>query len=372
MKKYRYALLAVLAAMLICLNGCTDDVSVAVEPDDTYSVSSTLIDGYTKNETEPNTDPVHTVSSEPMPSLKSTGITSQETASENVKITPPVTPMPSPETAIAADLNIVPPVSPIPSPESASDTNPAAAPTVSPVPSPEPASKATPTPAETQKTGSDFIYPIQTFNDKTRICLTFDDGGSRKAVQKALEVLKKHDLKCTFFVVGKYMKANEALFKQAAEEGHIICNHTQNHKWLADLSNEDAKKEILEWESTVVEILGQEYLDRMKQEFPFIRLPGGSGNESKRILRIVAELGYIPVGWNLETYYAVLRHHDLNNEPVTLIANEVLAHVTKKVKGGSIILLHFNAYDTEKLDEIITAIKDKNLTMHQLNECLEY
>ena len=136
------------------------------------------------------------------------------------------------------------------------------------------------------------------------------------------------------------------------------------------MNSEDVKKEILEWESVAAEIFGQEYLDKMKQEFPFIRLPGGAGNESKRVLRIVSELGYVPVGWNLESYYAVLRHHDLKNEPLAPIADEVFAHISKRVKGGSIILLHFNPYDTERLYEIITAIKEKGLTMHLLSECI--
>jgi peptidoglycan-N-acetylmuramic acid deacetylase len=89
-------------------------------------------------------------------------------------------------------------------------------------------------------------------------------------------------------------------------------------------------------------------------------------------LQIVSELGYVPVGWNIESYYAVLRKHDLKTEPVAPIADEVYAHVSAKAKGGSIILLHFNPYDTERLDEIITAIKEKGLTMHLLSECLEY
>lgn len=115
------------------------------------------------------------------------------------------------------------------------------------------------------KTGSEIIYPIKSFNDKTRICLTFDDGGNGKAVKKALEVLKKHEVKSTFFVVGRYLKTHEDLWKQAVEDGHLVCNHTQNHTWLTKLNSDDAKKEILEWETGAAEILGQEYVDKMKK-----------------------------------------------------------------------------------------------------------
>jgi len=240
------------------------------------------------------------------------------------------------------------------------------APAVSPsaAPTPEASPSHTPTPEK----NVEIIYPINSFSDTGSICLTFDDGGNKKAVEKALEVLKRHDVKCTFFVVGKYMKAHPELWKQAAEDGHEICNHTQNHKWLSDLNDEGVKKEILDWETTVAEILGEDYLKKMKQEYPYLRIPYNAGGNSKRVLRIIAESGYIPIGWNIETYYAIIRHHDTSTEPVENIAGEVAAHVTKRAKGGSIVLLHFNMYDVYRLDEIISSIKAKGLTMKSLSE----
>jgi len=254
---------------------------------------------------------------------------------------------------------------------------PTAEPVITQIPQGKPSSPVSPTPEaspvpEKDETRPEFIYPVKNFDDDKRICLTFDDGGNKQAVKKVLEVLKKHDVKGTFFVIGKYLKTHADLWKQAIEEGHLVCNHTQNHVWLSQLNNEDAKKEITEWELTAAEVLGQEYVERMKRYFPFIRLPGGAGNDSKRILRLVSELGYVPVGWSVESYYAVLRHHDLKNESVDSVAEEVFAHFSKKIKGGSIVLLHFNPYDTEKLDDLIDAVKEKGITMHLLSECIEF
>lgn len=353
MKKCHYAHWAVVTAMMIVLSGCasaTASVSGTVEFYDTRSEPSSSPAEYTEPELEPDSSAAQSVSAEPTP-------------------TPEVTPLPSPESVLYETSTPTLPVTQTPSSEPARAAEPTPEPEITQISSSGSVS-VSPAPTLAAETGSEFIYPIKSFNDNTRICLTFDDGGNQKAVKKALEVLKKHEVKCTFFVIGKYLKTNEDLWKQAIEEGHLICNHTQNHKWLTQLNSEDVKKEILEWESVAAEIFGQEYLDKMKQEFPFIRLPGGAGNESKRVLRIVSELGYVPVGWNLESYYAVLRHHDLKNEPLAPIADEVFAHISKRVKGGSIILLHFNPYDTERLYEIITAIKEKGLTMHLLSECI--
>ncbi|HZK26196.1 MAG TPA: polysaccharide deacetylase family protein [Thermoclostridium sp.] len=348
MKIHQYALWAVLATMLICLNGC-ESTTVLTVVDSNKDPSSWLAE-HIKPESKLEDHSVYSPYDKPT-IMEDTPIQPMEPAST-------VSPTPSPQITPIQPLDPVSASNPTPSPQA----------TVAPLPE----SVSDPSPTPLAKDESEFIYPIRTFDDETRLCLTFDDGGNKKAVEAALEVLKKQDVQCTFFVVGKYLKTNATLWKQAIEDGHLICNHTQNHKWLTQLNDDDAKKEILEWESTVLDILGQDYLDKMKREFPFIRLPGGAGNDSKRILRIVSELGYIPVGWNIESYYAVLRHHDLKTEPTGPIANEVLSHITKKAKGGSIILLHFNQYDTARLDDIITEIKEKELTFQLLSESLNY
>lgn len=270
---------------------------------------------------------------------------------------PSVSPEPtfSPSPAITASLtpsdaaqDIQPSVSPAAQAEQ---------PSVSPSPSAAPQTASSDTGEKPE-----FVYPINSFKSKAAVWLTFDDGGNRKAVQKALEVLEQYDLQCTFFVVGDYLKTNKDLWVKAIEQGHRICNHTQSHKWLTDLSSDGARQEILAWEATATEVLGEDYVNKMKSEFPFIRLPGGAGSNSKRVLRIVFELGYTPIGWNLETYYAVLRHYNLNKDPLDEITRNVMNHVTKKASGGSIILLHFNPYDTGRLDEIIEGIQGKGLT----------
>ena len=264
--------------------------------------------------------------------------------------------IPSPTPVMTSEMKTVT-VAPSPAPGMASDT-PAATvvPTVTPIPAPE-----------ATKPGK-LVYPVNSFKNDSVLCLTFDDGGDKKSVQKALEVLDLYDIQCTFFVIGKYLKPHAELWKQAIEQGHQICNHTQNHKWLSELSNEEVKKEILDWEASAAEALGEEYVAGMKEKFPYLRLPGGAASKSKRVMGILSELGYTPVGWNIESYYAVLRHHDLKKDPVADIAGEVSAHIAKKASGGSIILLHFNPYDTTRLDTILDGILAKKLTMELLSE----
>ena len=64
---------------------------------------------------------------------------------------------------------------------------------------------------------------------KKKAYLTFDDGPTAKATAKILDVLKKKDVKATFFVVGKHVKEHPELVKREYDEGHYIANHGYNH-----------------------------------------------------------------------------------------------------------------------------------------------
>ena len=75
-------------------------------------------------------------------------------------------------------------------------------------------------------------------NEKKYIYLTFDEGYEAGYTSKILEVLKNNQVKATFFITAHYVNTQEELVKQMIEEGHIVGNHTVNHKSMPDLSEE--------------------------------------------------------------------------------------------------------------------------------------
>lgn len=131
---------------------------------------------------------------------------------------------------------------------------------------------------------------------KMHVSITFDDGYDRTAIKKVLDVLKEEKLSATFFVIGKNLNQNTDLWKRAVNEGHEVCNHTYYHQLLGKMSDEKIIKEFTDWEEAAEKILGAEYMVRMKRDFPFIRLPGGDGNNNKRILYLAQSLGYKVIG----------------------------------------------------------------------------
>jgi len=61
------------------------------------------------------------------------------------------------------------------------------------------------------------------------LVLTFDDGPGSQLTPAVLQVLKKYDVKATFFVLGRNIKGNEQLLKQAFDDGHEIATHGYDH-----------------------------------------------------------------------------------------------------------------------------------------------
>ena len=78
--------------------------------------------------------------------------------------------------------------------------------------------------------------------------MTFYDGPTEYA-DIILDLLKQYNIKATFFVVGRlYMKSENPewsrIIKRMDDEGHIIGNHTYNHKTLTGLTSEEIINEI--------------------------------------------------------------------------------------------------------------------------------
>jgi peptidoglycan-N-acetylmuramic acid deacetylase len=124
--------------------------------------------------------------------------------------------------------------------------------------------------------------------DKNYIYLTFDLGYEAGYTSKILDVLKENNVTAVFFITGHYLNTQEDLVKRMIEEGHIVGNHTVNHKSLSDLSDEEIKNEVMNLHNALYEKFGY--------EMTYFRPP--KGEFSERVLDIVTNLGYKTVLWS--------------------------------------------------------------------------
>lgn len=62
------------------------------------------------------------------------------------------------------------------------------------------------------------------------IALTFDDGPSPQYTPRLLDVLKKNNVKCTFFVLAENAQKYPDIIKRIEDEGHYIGLHSLKHR----------------------------------------------------------------------------------------------------------------------------------------------
>jgi len=160
-------------------------------------------------------------------------------------------------------------------------------------------------------------------NEKSnKIYLTFDDGYSQRNTLLILDTLERYDIPATFFIEGQFMQENRVAVKRIAEE-QILANHTMCHCDITKLTNDEFISDIKEFEELAYSITGKEITK-------FFRPPMGYINEEKE--KLLYDMGYMIFMWNVKIYDYV--HND--DKGVDYVVNNIV----KRVKNGSIILMH--------------------------------
>lgn len=89
--------------------------------------------------------------------------------------------------------------------------------------------------------------------ENKNIYLTFDEGYEAGYTPQLLNTLKENQVTATFFITAHYVNTQPDLVKQMIEEGHIIGNHTVNHKSMPDLSEENIRTEVMDLHQVISE-----------------------------------------------------------------------------------------------------------------------
>lgn len=107
-----------------------------------------------------------------------------------------------------------------------------------------------------------------------QIALTFDDGPDPNNTERILDILDRHCIKATFFMVGWYAKARPDLVREVAARGHTIATHTWLHHNLRKMSASSAQREIARGFEAVEEALSSAPPEDRARLAPFFRFPG--------------------------------------------------------------------------------------------------
>lgn len=188
-------------------------------------------------------------------------------------------------------------------------------------------------------------------NDKV-IYLTFDVGYENGNVGKIMDVLESEGVKATFFVLGHVIEAESELINRMTDGGHLVANHTVNHKNLVGADLEKVKSEIEGLEVMYRELTGKEMAK-------FFRPPEGTFD--KELLLRVKELGYKTVFWSFA--YA-----DWDNK-AQMREDVALKKILDNTHNGEIMLLHpTSATNANIMQELIRTLKAEGYRFATVDE----
>jgi peptidoglycan-N-acetylglucosamine deacetylase len=195
----------------------------------------------------------------------------------------------------------------------------------------------------------------RTFTGLTRgtkqIALTYDDGPNDPHTLRLLEVLAKHQVRATFFLIGRYVQQRPDIAREVAQAGHAIGNHTFTHPLLTFRSASEIRQELSECNAALRDTLGH---DANLFRPPF-------GGRRPAVLRIARDLGLEPVMWNVTGY-------DWNAPP----AAEIERKVARQIRGGDVILLHDGGHKEMGADRAQTIVATDHLLTRYKSEGYEF
>jgi peptidoglycan/xylan/chitin deacetylase (PgdA/CDA1 family) len=152
-----------------------------------------------------------------------------------------------------------------------------------------------------------------------QIALTFDDGPNDPHTLNLLEVLAKHNVRATFFLIGRYVRQQPDIAREIAKQGHVIGNHTFTHPLLIFEPSSWIRREISQCRDAIGEAVGE--------QSNLFRPPWGGRRPG--VFRLVRDLELEPIMWNVTGY-------DWNAPSADYIEQKV----TRKIRGGDVVLLH--------------------------------
>lgn len=176
-------------------------------------------------------------------------------------------------------------------------------------------------------------------NRGKEVALTFDDGPA-EYTEAVLDILKRENVKATFFVIGKNISNREILLKRMQAEGHTIGNHSFNHGFNFDWQSAAKMQEEIELTNQAIEGVTD-------APVTLFRPPYGVTNPN--LGKALRNSGLKSIGWSLRSMDTVAKDKQ-----------QLLNKILTKVKAGDIILLHDRcAITADILPELITALKKR-------------
>jgi peptidoglycan/xylan/chitin deacetylase (PgdA/CDA1 family) len=184
-----------------------------------------------------------------------------------------------------------------------------------------------------------------------QLALTYDDGPNDPHTLNLLDVLARHRVQATFFLIGRYVRQRPKIARVIVQAGHAVGNHTFTHPLLTLKSETGIRQELSQCRAALEDATGQ--------SSNLFRPPFGGRRPT--VLRIARELGLESIMWNITGY-------DWNAPSAATIQR----NVSKHIRGGNVILLHDGGHKQLGADRSQTILATDRLIIRYQNEGYEF
>jgi peptidoglycan-N-acetylglucosamine deacetylase len=184
---------------------------------------------------------------------------------------------------------------------------------------------------------------------KGLVALTFDAGADRGYAEDILDLLATAHVPSSFGITGEWARRNPDLVRRMAADGHLVINHTLDHRSFTGLSDERGglpparrRAELEEADTLIAPLIGH-------TTRPWYRLP--YGDDDADVAKDVAQAGFTrKVGWTVDS-------GGWRGWP----AAEVLNHCLQAAEAGAIYVLHVgkDSHDGLVVGPLISGLRER-------------
>ena len=183
------------------------------------------------------------------------------------------------------------------------------------------------------------------------VALTFDDGPDEIHTPVILDILDKHQVKATFFIIGSKAEKQQDLLRQIVLKGHTPGNHSLSHAFFFDLFGRKKMEQDLKNAEEVIKKVTGNKPDLFRPPY---------GVTTPVLAKVVKKLGYRAIGWSVRSLDTSIKD-----------AEKVSKRIMGKLHPGAVILMHDTQNITpEALEKVIIIAKEEGYRFAGLDELL--
>ncbi|WP_078413192.1 polysaccharide deacetylase family protein [Priestia abyssalis] len=185
--------------------------------------------------------------------------------------------------------------------------------------------------------------------EKPMVSLLINVAWGNEYIPPMLETLKKHHVKATFFLEGRWVKNNPDAAKMIVDAGHEIGNHSFSHPNMKTLSENQIKQELEKTNAVIQSVTGQ--------TCQWFAPPSGSYRQE--VVDQAAQMKLGTIMWSVDTVDWQKPQPDV-----------LIQRVMTKIHPGAMVLMHPTEATSKALDQLITQIKQKGYSLGDVSDLL--